>query len=176
MTIAVLVADPAWKFRDKLPGPGRGAAKHYTCMRTMDICAMPLPMPRDWPNAVLFLWCVESMPQDALDVVRAWGFTAKTALVWEKLTPNGKAHFGMGRILRASHERCIVATRGTCPPAVRNVRSRFAAPAGRHSAKPEAFYAIVEALYPDAVKYEVFARARRPGWLQTGLELPEAAA
>jgi len=175
MVSVVLVADPPWKFGDKLPGKSRGAAKNYACLPTADICAMALPVARSEPDVVLFLWCVESMQRDALDVVRAWGFVEKTSLIWEKLTSSGKAHFGMGRILRASHERCIVAVRGKCPPAARNVRSRFAAPVGRHSAKPDAFYELVERLYPDAVKHEMFARARRAGWQQSGLELPEAA-
>lgn len=170
MTIAVLVADPAWLFGDKLPGPGRGASSHYACMRTADICAMSTPVDGH-ANAVLFLWCVESMQQDALDVAKAWRFTVKTSLVWEKLTSGGKDHFGMGRILRAAHERCIVATRGKCPPAVRNVRSRFEAPTGVHSQKPDAFYLLAERLYPDADKFEMFARTVRPGWTQSGLEL-----
>jgi N6-adenosine-specific RNA methylase IME4 len=174
VSIVVLTADPPWKFGDKLPGASRGAEKNYACMSTADICAMPLPVSRDEPDVVLFLWCVESMQRDALDVVRAWGFTEKTSLIWEKLTTGGKAHFGMGRILRAAHERCIVAQRGKCPPAARNVRSRFSAPVGQHSAKPDAFYKLVELLYPDAVKHEMFARTRRDGWLQSGFELPEA--
>lgn len=169
----VLVADPPWKFGDKLPGNGRGAEKHYACMSTPDICTMPHPA-HGATDAVLFLWCVESMQRDALTVVSSWGFVEKTSLIWEKLTTGGKPHFGMGRILRASHERCIVATRGKCPPAVRNVRSRFAASVGRHSAKPDEFYALVEALYPDAEKHEMFARTRRDGWLQSGLELEAA--
>ncbi len=169
----VLVADPPWNFGDKLPGAGRGAAKHYACMPTAAICAMSHPA-QGLNNAVLFLWCVESMQRDALAVVSSWGFVEKTSLIWEKLTSGGKAHFGMGRILRASHERCIVAVRGSMPPAVRNIRSRFAAPVGEHSAKPDAFYAIVEALYPDAEKHEMFARTRRAGWHQTGLELEAA--
>ncbi len=173
--VKVLAADPPWKFGDKLPGPGRGAEKHYACMSTADICAMDLPVSRDWPNAVLFLWCVESMQRDALAVVSAWGFTEKTSLVWEKLTSGGKAHFGMGRILRASHERCIVATRGKCPPDVLSVRSRFSATVGRHSEKPDEFYRIVETLYPLAARHEMFARKRRAGWHQTGFELEEAA-
>lgn len=172
--VKVLVADPAWKFRDKLPGESRGAAKNYECMTTSAICKMDLAVDRTEPNVVLFLWCVESMQRDALAVVSAWGFKEKTSLVWEKLTKLGHPHFGMGRYLRASHERCIVAVRGKCPPAVRNVRSRFAAPVGRHSAKPDLFYELVETLYPDAEWHEMFSRTRREGWLQTGLELPAA--
>lgn len=169
MSANVLVADPPWAFGDSLPGKGRGAAAHYTCMTVADICAMQIP--DVGPDAVLFLWRVAAMPQEALDVVRAWGFTPKSELVWEKLTSAGKPHFGMGHYVRASHETCLIAARGRAFPAVRNVRSRFAAPVGVHSQKPDEFYRLVEAMYPDAVRYELFARTVRAGWVQSGNEL-----
>ena len=165
----VLVADPAWTFNDKLPGPSRGAAKNYRVMSLADICAFTLPpFERD---AWLFLWRVSSQVEAAYQVVRAWGFVAKTELVWEKLTVGGKAHFGMGHYLRAAHETCIVAVRGAPKPRARNVRSRFAAPVGVHSEKPEAFYELVERL-TDGPYVELFARRRRPGWFCFGDELP----
>lgn len=172
-TPALIVADPPWQLGDKLPGRGRGAAKHYDCMSVEDIC-LYLHSLGDLDlgqNAVLFLWRLSCLPEAALQVVRAWDFVPKTELVWEKLTRTGRPHFGMGRYLRASHETCIVATRGKCPPAVRTVRSRFAAPVGVHSQKPDEFYEIVERLYPHATKYELFARRVRPGWVQLGYEL-----
>lgn len=169
----VLVADPPWSFGDTLPGPGRGAAKHYDCMSIESIKAFALPPMA--PDAALFLWRVASMPQEALDVVRAWGFVPKTELVWLKRTSRGKRHFGMGRYLRAEHETCIVATRGRASVAVRNVRSAFEAPVGRHSAKPDDFFRIVESLYPldeFGEHVELFARKRRAGWVGIGNELP----
>jgi N6-adenosine-specific RNA methylase IME4 len=179
MTVHVLVADPAWKHNDKLGK--RGAAAHYRCMPTADICAMPLAVGRDVGPAVLFLWLLENMQEDALAVVRAWGFVHKTSIIWDKVTKTGKPFFGLGRYTRASHERCIIATRGTwtqCRPAVRNVRSRFTAPVvyrpnGKvwHSAKPDAFYALVDAMYPHAEKHEMFARTVRENWHQTGHQL-----
>lgn len=169
MSVDVLVADPPWRFGDKLPGNGRGAEKHYPCMSIDALCSFELP--KLGVDAVLFMWRVSSMPEEALRLVRAWGFVPKTELVWEKLTRTGKAHFGMGRILRASHETCIVATRGKVRPAVLDVRTRFAAPVREHSQKPEEFYAIVERLFPESRKFELFARTVRPGWEQQGNEL-----
>jgi N6-adenosine-specific RNA methylase IME4 len=163
-----LVADPAWSFHDRLPGPSRGAASNYRVMTLPEICAFSLP-PFE-PNAWLFLWRVSSQVEAAYSVVRAWGFKPKSEIVWEKLTVNGKPHFGMGRYVRASHETCIVAVRGRVTPLDRSVRSRFAAPVGLHSAKPEAFYSLVERL-TDGPFVELFARRRRPGWFSFGDEL-----
>jgi N6-adenosine-specific RNA methylase IME4 len=168
----VLVADPPWKFGDSLPGAGRGAVKHYACMSVEQICSFDLPPLEN--DAFLFLWRVASMPEEALRVVRAWGFVPKSEIVWRKLTVNGKVHFGMGRTVRAAHETCIVATRGRPQPKARNVRSIFDAPVGRHSAKPDAFYDLVEEL-ADGPYAELFARRHRAGWRCFGNELPEAA-
>ena len=167
----VLVADPPWPFKDGLPGQGRGAAKHYPLLSIKELCEFPLPeMEHD---AVLFLWRVASMTQAAEDVAAAWGFTPKTELVWCKRTTHGKRHFGMGRIVRAEHEVCMIATRGNPPPVLRrDVRSTFEATVGRHSEKPDEFYEIVESLYAGPYA-ELFARRKRPGWLCFGNEVEQ---
>ena len=116
---------------------------------------------------------MSSQVEEAYRVVRAWGFVPKSEIVWEKLTSSGKPWFGMGRYVRASHETCIVAVRGRVQPLVRNIRSRFSAPGGRHSEKPEVFYDLVERLAPGPY-VELFARRQRPGWTCLGDEiLPE---
>ena len=165
----VLVADPPWPFKDKLPGAGRGAAKHYGLLSMRDLRCFSLPPLAD--DAVLFLWRVASMVEEAAALARAWGFVPKSELVWLKRTSGGKRWFGMGRITRMEHETCLIATRGRPKALSRSIRSTFEAPAGRHSAKPEAFFDLVEALY-DGPYAELFARRRRPGWSCYGNELP----
>lgn len=185
----VLVADPPWKFGDKLPGTSRGAEKNYQCMSTDEICDFTIPPMLD--DSVLFLWRVAAMQEDALRVGKAWGFTHKTELVWRKQTTTGKRHFGMGRIVRAEHEVCLVFTRGTITREVlnRSVRSvfdasstglefiasgMFEAPYSTHSQKPEAFFEIVESLF-EGPYVEIFARGKpRPKWLKLGNQVEEA--
>lgn len=173
---SVIVADCPWAPKDSLPGKSRGAAKNYEVMSTADLCRLQLPPIAK--NAVLFFWRLASMPHDALDVIKAWGFTPKTELVWVKLTSTSQArelgtaklHFGMGRQVRASHEVCIIATRGRVAPLNHSTRSVFFAPVGVHSAKPDAFYEIAESLY-GGPRVELFARRQRPGWTTIGNEL-----
>jgi N6-adenosine-specific RNA methylase IME4 len=169
----VLVADPPWRHADPLPGPGRGAAKHYRLLSVEEICAFPLPPLAD--PCLLVLWRVSSMVEEAYRVCRAWGFVPKSELVWKKLTRDGKRWFGMGRYVRAEHETAIIALRGE-PSAMRSelnhsIRSVFEAPAGRHSEKPREFYELVERLHPGPYA-ELFARRDRPGWVCFGDELP----
>lgn len=172
----VLCADPPWQFSDRLPGKTRGAERNYPCLSVEEICRFPLPPLAS--DCVLFLWRVASMPQAGLDVIRMWGFTPKTELIWLKKTVNGGRWFGMGRTLRAEHETCIVATRGRPQAKNHSTRTTFvtdlgglSAEIGRHSEKPEKFYSIVEELF-DGPYCELFARRQRPGWTCLGNEIP----
>jgi len=176
----VIVSDPSWKFGDGLPGKSRGAESNYACLSVPQIVKVIAPHVVNDPNVVMFMWRVSAMQQEALDVLRLLGLTLKSELVWEKLTKSaklkdgvwtGKAHFGMGRYVRASHEVCLIAVKGVAFPETRSQRSRFAAPVGVHSQKPDTFYEIVEAMYPSSPKTELFARKSRDGWNQDGLEL-----
>lgn len=165
----VLLADPPWKFSDKVQGPGRGAEKHYPCMTVDQIVRFPLPPLAD--DCMLMLWRVAAMQQEALDVMRFWGFTLKSEVVWEKLTKHGKQHIGMGHYVRASHEVCLIGTRGRVQVQDRSVRSSFQAPVQEHSSKPDRIYEIAERLLPGGPYVELFARRVRSGWLQHGHEL-----
>lgn len=166
MTFKVLASDPPWSFGDRLPGKGRGAAKHYNCMTVDELKSFALPDMAD--DSVLLMWRVAAMQQEALDVVRSWGYVVKSEIVWRKLTKTGtKEHFGMGRHVRAAHEVCLVCTRGRPKAKSHSERSLFSAPVGRHSEKPSAFFSLVERLY-DGPYVEIFARRHRPGWTCLG--------
>lgn len=157
----VLVADPPWPFADHLPGNGRGAAKHYPLMSLKEIALYPIPRVAD--DAWLFLWRVAAQQEAAFVVCRAWGFQPYTEIVWQKLTPAGKPWFGMGRLVRGSHESILVGRRGRPGRRASNIRSSFSAVANRHSEKPGEFYDLIERLVPGPYT-ELFARRERPGW------------
>jgi N6-adenosine-specific RNA methylase IME4 len=174
MRYRVLVADPPWPFKDKLPGKGRGAEKHYRTLRIEDICAFPLPplLGDCW----LFLWRPGSHQQPALDVARAWGFLGTPAeLVWRKMTKDGsRPRMGMGRIVRNVHETCLIFKRGRPERLSASIESSFDAPRLEHSRKPDRFYEIVDELVPGPVA-ELFARRQWPGWTCVGDQMPSAA-
>ena len=174
-------------FGDKLPGDSRGAERHYRTLSVEQIKAFPLPPLAD--DALLLLWRVSSMAEEAYAVCRAWGFVPKAEIVWVKLTrpldvvrvpPADLIQwppplwFGMGRVTRAAHETCLVAKRGRFAPDDRAVRSVFFAQAqkGKHSAKPPEFYEIAERLCSSGPRCELFARTPRAGWTQYGDQLP----
>jgi len=186
MSFDVVVADPPWQTKDKNANGERGASFKYPTMPLADICNMQLPPIAD--NAWLFLWRIACMPQEALDVVAAWGFKPKTEIVWQKLTKNGKHVFALGHYTRGSHETCLIATRGSVKPASKSIRSTFSAKIpieatglftkrgnarfkASHSGKPDEFFDIVEKLTgPGLSRVELFSRRNRPDWTCLGNE------
>lgn len=169
----LITSDPPWRFGDALPGKSRGAGKNYKTMTIEEICAVQLPPLAD--DCYLLLWRVAAMVEEGYRVGRAWGFTPKSEVVWEKTTKNGLPHFGMGRHVRAAHETAILFVRGKPKPASKSVRSRFSASLpmderGRpiHSAKPEFFYREICERLSRGPFVELFARRPREGWTTIG--------
>jgi N6-adenosine-specific RNA methylase IME4 len=157
------MADPPWRYTDE---EGRGSAEdHYATMSLEEICAMPVAA-RATDDAVIFLWATAPLLPEAFEVLRAWGFEYRTSSVWDK------ERIGIGHWFRVQHEHLLVGVRGnfpTPPPAARP-SSVIRAPRGEHSAKPDAAYAIVEAMWPELPRLELFARREREGWQAWGAE------
>lgn len=170
----VIYVDPAWQYKNRAASKGQwgGAAKHYAVMSIEDLCALPVAQLAA-PNCLLAMWWVAPMPEDALRVLKAWGFTLKTmkGFSWHKRTKHGKSHFGLGTLTRANTEDCLFAARGRPRRISASVRSYIDAPIGRHSEKPaEARRRLVE-LMGDVPRIELFARRRHRGWRAWGNEL-----
>lgn len=167
----VLLADPPWRFSDSLPGPKRGASSHYECLSVSELARFPLPLLAE--DATLVLWKVAAMPDEALFVARAWGFTPKAELVWVK-TKNGHKYLpriGMGRQVRNCHEVAIIATRGRGAERLsKGEPSVLFAPRAEHSRKPDASYELIERLYVGP-RVEIFGTREREGWTVYGSSL-----
>jgi N6-adenosine-specific RNA methylase IME4/ParB-like chromosome segregation protein Spo0J len=168
---AVLYADPPWHFEvyNEESGVERAAGNHYFTMSLDEICALPVPGLAT-PDAVLFMWTTAPHLRESFDVLAAWGFQYKTNIVWVK----GK--IGLGYFVRNQHELLLVATKGAMPspsPAERP-SSVIDAPRREHSRKPDEAYAIIEQMYPELPKIELFARNAREGWAAWGNQAPTA--
>jgi N6-adenosine-specific RNA methylase IME4 len=175
----VLHVDCPWKHKDKLPGKTRGARRRYPCMTVAQLKAIELPPLHD--NCLMFFWRMACMQQEALDVIRAWDFTVKSELVWEKLSRrrqrpercpecghrDHKHAFGMGRYVRLGHEVCLIATRGRVQVKTKAQRSSFEAMLGPHSEKPDEIFKIARRLSRGPYT-ELFGRAPRQGWQVLG--------
>lgn len=173
----VIYADPPWSFKSKNAGGSMtsGSEHQYKSVMSIDdLKAMPVGDLAD-ENCALVMWYVGSQPQEALDLVKSWGFTVRNmnGFVWNKLTKNKKPHFGMGYYTRAGVECAIIATKGKPSEIVKDhsVRQVRSAVIGRHSEKPHAFYGDIENLFSGSDRIELFARNEREGWDCYGNEI-----
>jgi len=173
---AVILADPPWSFRswsDK--GKNRApdamvrqkglAERHYKTMSLADIKAMAWPIIEiTKKDSTLFLWTVDCMLPQAIDVGTSWGFKFKTvAFTWTKTKKNGGHHIGLGYWTRGNPEQCLLFTRGSPKRKSASVRQLIEAPRREHSRKPDETYERIEQLV-DGPYLELFARQRRDGW------------
>jgi N6-adenosine-specific RNA methylase IME4 len=161
----LIYADPPWQLGS--PTSPNSPEQHYPTLPTCEIADLAVPAAEE---AVLFLWAVSSLLSDALEVIDAWGFTHKTSLVWVKPS------IGLGNYVRNRHELLLLATRGgyPTPPPDRRPDSVVEASRGRHSEKPACFYELIEQMYLQAKRLELFARGKpRPGWSGWGNEASE---
>lgn len=160
---SVIYADPPWEYSNT--GVHGAASHHYDTMPTADICALlDTTGLQVADNAVLFMWVTNPTLEDAWKVIEAWGFQYKTNMVWVK-TELQKP--GSGFYVRGRHELLFICTRGSFLPLVDvapPIGSVVTAPVQEHSRKPDEFYSIIERLYPDCNRIELFARATRDGW------------
>ena len=164
---AVLLADPGWAFEEGTADPSRRIEKnHYPTMTTEAICALPVKNLAT-PDAVLFLWTPSSHLPEALQVMSAWDFEYAASAVWVK------DRIGMGHWVRNRHELLLIGARGEMPHPASGARpdSVIEAPRREHSRKPDAAYEMIERMYPELPKIELFARVRRDGWDAWGNEV-----
>ena len=164
----VLYADPPWRY-DFSAVDDWAVENSYPTLSLPEICALATQVQRlAGENAILFLWATSPKLPDALEVLRAWGFTYKTSAVWIK----HRTGAGMGYYVRVDHELLLIGTRGKINPphTDRRLSSVIEAAKGKHSEKPEEVRQMIEFMYPDAQRIELFARTERPGWSVWGNE------
>lgn len=172
MKYRTLVVDPPWQYRQTLAK--NGAESHYTTAGIADIAAIPVG---EWAedNAHLYLWTTNAFMVQAHELATAWGFDQKTILTWVK------SPISLGFYFRNNTEhvlfcvkgslRCLRTDIGTAWEHVMEEcdGAAFNAPRGRHSAKPQAFYDMVESMSPGPY-LDVFNRNQRLGWDAWGFE------
>lgn len=161
----LIYADPPWRY-DFSKSSTRKIENQYPTMELSDICDLDVSSIAH-EDCVLFMWATSPKLLESMQVLRAWGFTYKTCMVWVK------DKIGMGYYARQRHEILLIATLGEPSPPSESDRpdSVIEAPRQEHSRKPEDFYSIIETMYPKAEKVELFCREPREGWKAWGNEV-----
>lgn len=173
---ATVLADPPWRFQNRT---GKMAPEHkrlsrYGTMELNEIMELPVAQIVR-PTAHLYLWVPNALIIEGLEVMRRWGFTYKTNIVWYKTRrdggPDGR---GVGFYFRNVTELLLFGVRGKSPRTLAPGRRQTNIISSRkreHSRKPDEQYDIIESCSPGPY-LEMFARRYRADWTLWGNEAP----
>ena len=152
-----------------------------------ELCALPVERLAE-KDCLLFLWATFPQLPEALQLIKAWGFTFKTvAFVWLKrnkkspktvafvwLKRNKKSptwFYGLGYWTRGNAEICLLAKRGKPKRHSAGVHQFIISPVEEHSKKPDVTRDKIVELAGDLSRVELFARQKTPGWDVWGNEV-----
>jgi N6-adenosine-specific RNA methylase IME4 len=169
-----LLIDPPWRFvnRTGKMAPEHKRLRRYGTMSFSEIASLSVGR-LGLPRSHLYLWTPNALIEEALQIMRQWGFAYKTNIVWYKVRkdggPDGR---GVGFYFRNVTELLLFGIKGslrTLQPGRRQVNV-VVTRKQEHSRKPGQVYDIIERCSPGPF-LELFARERREGWTQWGDEL-----
>jgi N6-adenosine-specific RNA methylase IME4 len=158
----IIYADPPWKYtsgdQHSREEQETTLGTHYGSMTISELCALPIKnMAQD--NAVLFMWTTSPLLEECFDVINAWGFKYKASIVWDKDAHN------VGHYVSVRHEFLLICTRGSCTPdSGKLLPSVVKEKRGEHSVKPEIFRQMINSMYTEGKRIELFARRPADGW------------
>jgi len=170
----IIYADPPWQYIGGKPLSDHygDVQKQYPSMKIEDICDLEIIEDKKvkditYSDAVLFLWVTAPKLPEALKIINAWGFQYKTCIIWDKV----KHNFGFYFSIR--HELLLIAGKGISTPDKKKLYdSVFVIERSKiHSEKPKKFREIIDELYIEGNRIEIFARGKLPdNWDKYGNE------
>ena len=123
-------------------------------------------------DAILFLWTIDKYLFEAQSIAESLGWKLHARMIWDKVTGIPTAF-----TVRYGHEYLLYMYKGKLIPVNKRERGKihtvFREKVKRHSQKPEIAYEIIERLYPNLNKIELYARNERDGFDRWGYDAPE---
>jgi N6-adenosine-specific RNA methylase IME4 len=166
----IILADPPWAYRN-MGNIQAMANAQYPTMENEDICKLPVSSIAD-DNSILFLWATFPKIQEALDVMKAWGFEYKTVgFTWIKKNKNGGNFFGVGWYTKSNAEVCLIGTKGKAPKQSNSISQMIETVRENHSKKPDIVREKIVGFCGDLPRIELFARQKTEGWDVWGNEV-----
>lgn len=171
----IFMIDPAWlktKGGIRRSRPNQGKELDYPTMTTENIFKLLdreiFSMAKD-VHAV-FMWTIEQYLIECEKYIEERGYKRHCRFIWNKM--NGVAP---AFTIRYSHEYLIWFYKPKMIPIAKEQQGKFMTvfeeKAREHSRKPNFAYEMIEKLYPNTSKIDVFSREKRDGWEQYGNEI-----
>lgn len=121
-------------------------------------------------NAVMFLWTIDKYLHEAEQIVKPLGWKLHARMIWNKVTGIPAAF-----TIRYGHEYLLYMRKGNLLPVALEERGKihtvFTEQVTKHSKKPKIAREIIERLYPNTDKLEMYAREKTEGWDVWGNEV-----
>lgn len=118
----------------------------------------------------MFLWTIDKYLFEAQQIAEELGYKLHARMIWDKVIGIPAAF-----TVRFGHEYLLYMYKGKLTPVAKEERGKihdvFHEQPTKHSKKPEIAYQIVERLYPNLTKLEMYARQTRDGWDSFGNEI-----
>lgn len=118
-----------------------------------------------------FVWTIDEFLFDCENIMKELGYSLHARLIWDK--ENGVAP---AFTVRYSHEYLLwFYKKGNMLKPCENMRGKqttvFREKSTKHSKKPETAYKMIEKMFPNTEKIELFARNERENWDSFGNEI-----
>jgi N6-adenosine-specific RNA methylase IME4 len=172
--INVFMIDPPWPKKKGGLRAARPRQGHYLDYKTMPVSGIfDLLDKQIFPLAAcphsVFLWSIDEFLRESEEKMESRGYRRHARMIWDKC--NGVAP---AFTVRYAHEYLVWFYKPKMPPIAVAARGKFTTvlrePATGHSRKPSAAYKMIDALYPDGERMDVFARRPYGNWKQFGDE------
>ena len=171
----LILADPPWKQskggKKNVRKNSSGTDLDYPVMSLRDIVSVMIRAKNLCnENHILFMWTIDKYLHESEMMALSLGYKLHARMIWNKVTGIPAAF-----TIRYGHEYLLYFYSGKLLPVALDIRGKihsvFTERVVRHSKKPEISYEIIEALYPNAKKLELFARQNRIDWDVWGNEV-----
>lgn len=114
-------------------------------------------------NSVMFLWTIDKYLFEAEEIAKELGYKVHARMIGNKVTGIPSAF-----TVRYGHEYLLYCYKGKLIKIAKEERGKihtvFAEKVKRHSQKPEISFEIINRLYPNLKKIELYARTERDGF------------
>lgn len=159
----IVMFDPPWSYDNETSNIKGKARDHYKTMKLKDLKNLDFEHFFN-ERCIMFMWTTSSMMDKAIELGKHWDFKYVTEfLIWIKCDKNGElARRTMGYYTRIHSENLLMFSKGSVFPFKRLksewISNVLMSKRGKHSEKPKEVHDIINKIFEDVPKLEVFAR------------------